>query len=243
VDGRELKRTLAVHAQIARAYADDRFPARRLSLGADLRQFAIAAIWVTGVERPPSEEHWDRVCEIMHLDNYRFWQTIRQDVPRFEPESLHSGGGCEVPMIRREGTCGRPPAWGFRVTNPADGTWRMASYCSRHGEQARLARNAEMRRQKAGGIPEPVPNAGGLLPCYFRWRWPENYAIALPGWKPPALGIRADDWPAMAWAAEKEPPLPRLRVIIDGEALDSEPAPPIPRGENGPALRLVRDDG
>lgn len=237
MDGHELRRTLDVHNLIARAYRDDRFPARRGSLGADVRMFAITTMWVVGIERAPKGERWKRVCEILHLNDYRFWETIRADLPRYEPDDKFGDGTCEAPMIRREGLCGKRGGTAFRVTNPSDGRWRIASFCTRHEEQARQVHQTEMRRQNAGTLPEPLPNAGGLLPCYIRFRWPDLYAKADPGWKPPAIGIRADDWPVTAKVAQLE--APRLQVVVSGIAVGQEP---LPDESTPPTLRIVHDD-
>lgn len=230
MDGRELRRTLDVHASIARAYADDRFPSPR-GLSCDLRMLTVTILWVVGIERTPKGERWTRVCEAMHLDNYRFWQAIREDVPRYEPSRWdYQGGACEAPMIRREGTCGRTSVRSFRTTDPSDGTWRMAGFCNRHTDWYQQAYAAERARMQAGGIPEPLPNTGGLLPCYVNWNWPANYAQAKPGWKPPRVGICADDWPVMAKVAGMAPPALSL-IAGEGEA------DPLPSA--APSLRLV----
>jgi hypothetical protein len=220
-----------VHGEMARIYADGRFPPRGSSLGADLRQFALATVWVIGAERPPAGQRWQRVAEILHMDGWRrFWRTIGQDCPRYESPPLPAE--CEAPMIRRDGMCGQRAAYHEAVTNPVDGTWRHVGYCRRHEANADAVRDAERRRRKAGGIPDPPPNAGGLLPCYIRWNWPEAYRQARSDWEPPALGICADDWPVLAKVAEMEPP--KLRALDgDGEAM--------PGAHEAPSLRLVRN--
>jgi hypothetical protein len=239
MDGRELKRTLAVHNLIARAYADDRFPSPR-GMSTDLRMFTVTILWVVGIEQKPKGERWTRVCEVMHLNGYRFWEAIRADLPRYEPEGWHyQGGECEAPMIRRGGLCGKRATTAFQVTDPKDGTWRMAGFCNRHEEYSRQVDATERARQASGTLPVPLPNAGGLLPCYVGFRWPDLYAKVDPHWKPPAQGICADDWPVMAKVTAMEPP--RLAVIAGERTRD---ASPIPQGErSAPSLRLVRDDG
>ncbi|HEX3960916.1 MAG TPA: hypothetical protein VHZ03_30575 [Trebonia sp.] len=238
MDGRELRRRLDVHEKIARVYADDRFPKSFKS--PDVRTFTITVLWVVGIERPAPDDTWKRVYDILHLDDFGFWQTIAQDAPRYEPprEAQYSRQ-CEAPMIRRDGLCEKYASNTTRVTNPADGTWRVAAFCTRHDEQCRQVRNAERARHQAGGIPEPDPNTGGLMPCYFSWDWPESYATAcqrassILEWKPPKLGIRADDWPVMAKVAAMEPP--KLSVL-EGDRAAGEA---IPRPSGAPSLRLV----
>jgi hypothetical protein len=234
---RDLKRILSVHDLIARIYADDRFPPPGHFDG-DLRMFAITVTWAVGVERAPKGERFKRVCEVMHLDNSRFWELIRADLPRYEPERGSDTGLCEAPMIRREGVCGKHGMQGFHVTNPHDGTWRLVSYCSRHRDVANKVWAAEKARKDRGDLPEPLPNRGGLLPCYIRWNWEKNYKLAQSSWTPPKVGICADDWPVMAKvvAASSSPP-PALRVVFGGRELDS---PPVPSGDaTAPALKLV----
>lgn len=232
VNGHELKRTLRIHEKIAAVYADPRFPKPRPATG-DLRMFVITAYWVIGIERAPNP--WERVCEVMHLQVWRdFWWTIEQDIPRWEPpDALRSTGPCEAPMVRRDGPCGKRGCTSFRRTDPATGEWRVASYCSRHWDYSREIHQAEIAMTSAGGIPEPVPNTGGLLPCYIGWDWEDAYAKASRSrdWKPPQAGIRADDWPVLAKVSAMGPP--KLAVLEgDGE--------PVPAGAQGvPSLRLV----
>jgi hypothetical protein len=233
MDGHELRRTLAVHEMIARAYSDDRFPSPRFSMGCDVRMLTVTILWVVGIERKPKGERWTRVCEVLGLSNFKFWETIRADLPRYEPPGWKmQGGECEAPMIRREGLCGQHTVQAFRVTDPVDGKWRVAGFCRRHDSYGNEVHVAERARIKAG-IPVPQPNMGGLLPCYVGWNWPENYARADPTWKPPGIGICADDWPVLAKVAEMAPPtLSLLAGERDGEA--------VPRLSGVPSLRVVR---
>lgn len=231
IEGRDLKRTLAIHDRISRVYADDRFPVPRGG-ACDLRTFTVTLIWVVGAERAPKGERWKRVCQLLHLNDYRFWETIRQDVPRYEPIGWDQGGGeCEAPMVRRDGLCGHSTYMSFRVTAP-DGTWRMAGFCSRHQEQSAQAQRAE-RARVAAGIPDPPPNQGGLLPCYMGYNWPSLYAKADPHWKPPGIGIRADDWPVLAKVSALEPP--SLSVLEGGGDAFGLPQD----GHAAPSLRLL----
>jgi hypothetical protein len=230
MDGTEIKRTLKLHQLIGSIYADTRFPPGRQSARCDVRSLALAMAWVI------AEQHggqiWPRVHEILHLDNRSFLWVIRQDVPRYEPPRVDPG--CAAPMIRREGTCGNPrTCTGFRVTDPADGTWQIVNFC-RHHEDYACQVHAEERRRQGSSLPEPAPNAGGLLPCYFPWRaWEQTYRDAEPGWKVPALGIKADDWPVLAKVTAAEPP---KLIALDGKG---ESVAGMPRGD-APSLRLIR---
>ena len=238
MDGHELRRRLDVHEQIAKVYADTRFP--KSHFHPDLRTLAVTILWVVGVERPPKGGRWKRIYEVLHFDdqkahdNYRFWQIIASDAPRWEPPQEETREvQCEAPMIRRSGPCGKRTSWRFRVTDPETGQWRMTGTCSRHDEYGRQLRLTEKALQQAGGIPEPLPNTGGLLPCYFNWKWPDMYAQARPGWKPPRIGICADDWPVMAKVTAMEPPSLSL-IEGDGQAEDGALFPGAP-----PSLSIV----
>lgn len=238
MNGHELRRRLDVHERIADVYNDTRFP--RAHMHPDLRTLAVAVLWVVGVERPEKGGQWARVYEVLNFDikssrdNWRFWELIGSDAPRWEPpaEGMYECP-CEAPMVRRSGPCGKRATWRYRVTDPETGQWRMSGACSRHNEFGAAERAAERMRQQAGGIPEPLPNTGGLLPCYFNWKWPDMYAQARRGWKPPRIGICADDWPVMAKVAAMEPPTLSL-MEGGGEVADGALFPAAP-----PSLRLV----
>ena len=237
MEGHDLKRTLATHDLIARIYADDRFPPP-IRLAGDLRMFAITITWVIGIERAPKGERVQRVADIMHLDNFRFWELIRADLPRYEPPRGSDTGQCEAPMIRREGVCGKSGMQSFHVTNPNDGTWRLVSFCSRHRDVADKVYAAERDRKAKGGLPEPLPNRGGLLPCYIRWDWEKHYKRARSSWEPPSVGICANDWPVMAKVVDaSSAPPPSLKVIFGGQEIGDAPLPS--EAVSSPGLKLV----
>ncbi|MFI7644150.1 hypothetical protein [Nonomuraea sp. NPDC049400] len=229
MNGEELRYMLKVREDISRAMRDTRFPPGN-HRHADLRMFVVTAIWVLGVERAPRGERIKRVCEVMGLDNRQFWELIRSDLPRYEPDPEPYDAGCVVELPRAKRPCGRSLMVGFRVTNPVDGTWQMARFCSRHRQEADAANEAEKRRRDAG-LPVPLPNRGGLLPCYLPWDWAKNYAKADSSWEPPTVGIRADDWPTLAKVEAANPTPPKLRVMLGGREID------------GPALADADDDG
>jgi hypothetical protein len=107
----------------------------------------------------------------------------------------------------------------------------MRTYCHRlHAEQARIM---YARERSLTNVPEPMPNSGGLLPCYIRANnWPDVYVWADASWTPPYVGICADDWPVMAKVAK--PPMTKVTLsAIDG---GREIAPT----SETPSLRLVR---
>lgn len=236
MSGDDLRYLMKVRADVSRAMADSRFPPPN-RFGGDLRMFVVTAVWVLGVERVPRGSRIQRVCEVMHLDSFRFWELVRSDLPRYEPESLHGDGGCRGWLPRARRRCGKGATTAFRVTSPVDGTWELAGYCSAHRGEAEAAQAAERRRRQAG-LPEPLPNRGGLLPCYLPWDWEKNYRKASGSWEPPAVGIRADDWPTLAKVAKATAPAPpKLTVMAGGREADG---PTIGEADDsGPALRLV----
>lgn len=214
MDGNELENALHAHRKIAKLYADDRFPGSYSH--PDLRTFAIAIVWIGFIECPPKEQHWERLCDVLNVDMRRIWQVIADDAPRYEPPELAKQWNrqCEAPMIRREGLCGKHASSAIRITDPGDGTWRMAAHCSRHEDWGHHMHLRERALQQAGGIPEPMPNTGGLLPCHFTGDWARNYETARPGWKAPKVGIRAEDWPVMAKVA-----VPVSLSLLEGDGL------------------------
>jgi hypothetical protein len=90
-------------------------------------------------------------------------------------------------------------------------------FCTRHKDHAARVR-AQVER--AGEAPVPVPNKGGLLPCYFKADWAKMYAKCDEYWTPPMYGLCADDWPTTPEAAQLVPKRPRLRLII-GDLVDA----------------------
>jgi hypothetical protein len=91
--------------------------------------------------------------------------------------------------------------------------WETAHwFCSRHKDRAR-----EVRAQLAarGEPPEPIPNAGGLLPRYFGGDWVKIYGLhcekMLQVWVPPYYGVDADEWPVPGKTLI--PKRPRLAVV------------------------------
>lgn len=148
------------------------------------------------------------------------------DAPRWEPENFGGRGtlGCEHTLHsgpRRGQRCGKSYRRAGRVEH-ADGTWHVSAWCGAHESIGQTA-FAESRRIAATPRPEPTPNRGGLLPVYIRANnWPDLYAAHSPGWKPPAVGINADDWPVMERVLSHvelaQPERPALRLIPGGIA-------------------------
>lgn len=105
---------------------------------------------------------------------------------------------------------------------PGTGWHAYHYFCPRHLDHLR-----RVKAQVAVGnkmAPEPVPNRGGLLPCYFESDWVKVYQFyshAGDRWQPPVYGVRADDWPIPG--KEPVPSRARLRLAaLDGELFGGE---------------------
>lgn len=115
-------------------------------------------------------------------------------------------------------TCGAPPKWDYHLVekDPRTG-WHIDHYfCARHKDQYE---RVKAQLDAAPSAPEPVPNTGGLLPCYFGGDWAKMYAKTRPGWVAPGCGIVADDWPGVV-SGGLTPRRRRLRLIV-GELADA----------------------
>lgn len=179
---------------------------------------------------------WDRANEILGVDFTRrtpprLAKLIASDAPRYETDyhAPEYERRCGAPMIRRPGDCGQPGVDGWSEADPETG-WRTTRWsCGRHRAWAAEQQRAERQKPRV----EPVPNRGGLLPCYFDWpdeKWINTYRWALKwhherSWGPPTYGMRVDGWPTpgveMADLVPGEQPRLRL-AAADGELIDLE---------------------
>jgi hypothetical protein len=172
-------------------------------------------------------------------DSIRDWGGLRSrlcdDLPRYERPGSRLGTDrmdrlCSGPRVRphpdgpddfrnRLKVCGAP-AQDLAVEKDLVTGWHTNHwFCTRHGDQLIRVR-AQVKGQNERA-PEPIPNRGGLLPCYFDSDWVELYRWALHSdtWNPPGYGVRADDWPVPG----RDPVAPRARLrlaALDGELLD-----------------------
>lgn len=247
--GDRTKAKLALHNRLERLWGDPRFVDGR-ERGEDLREFITAWFWARYEHGTVQDAVWKSLRARIRRsgDQHYLWGLYRADAPRFEP-SWEAYRRCEVPKTRGPNTgepCGRANGTTFRVTNPATGEWRLATFCRQHDEHGRAARAAE---QALVNVPEPLPNTGGLLPSYIgASNWPDMYAGARRGWKPPYVGIVADDWPVLAKATTA--PVGKLGLTVIEGGRGHEPVPvhggiqlgtPAPDRAEPPALRLVGD--
>lgn len=118
-----------------------------------------------------------------------------------------------------DGVCGAAAHHQVLEKDPRTGWITAHWFCKRHKEHAdRVAKQVSIQNEQA---PEPFPNAGGLLPCYFKADWEKVYRHYRPRWEPPSYGLCADDWPTSGSEARPARHM-RLRVIdgVDGAAGD-----------------------
>lgn len=106
-----------------------------------------------------------------------------------------------------DGVCGAASHHRVLEKDPRTGWITAHWFCKRHKEHA--DRVAEQVREQNEQAPEPIPNRGGLLPCYFKADWAKVYAHYRKGWTAPSYGLCADDWPSAVSAV----PRGRLRVM------------------------------
>lgn len=112
-----------------------------------------------------------------------------------------------------DGVCGASSYRCVEEKDPRTG-WVIAHwFCRRHAAHAdRVAEQVRVQNEQA---PEPVPNAGGLLPCYFKADWEKVYRhYARRLWEPPKYGLCADDWPTPGETFRAHR---RLRMVFGGE--------------------------
>lgn len=206
-------------------------------MGRKTREIALMLAWL--IARDPNRLNagvWPRAEAILGFTKHgRHTQSVAallvaDDLPRYEidrtgPEWLDQT--CAAPMIRRDGLCGQPAVDNSYTVDPVTGWRTPVWFCRRH---ASFGRDCNIVLA-AAATPEPIPNRGGLLPCYFSRKggadsWVQNYKWAAhtadpwlrEEWMPPVYGVRADDWPIPG----KEPVAPRARLrlaALDGELL------------------------
>lgn len=229
------KARLDLTANLDRLWADERFIDGR-PRGTELREF-ITAFWITkwqiGDHHKAIAEARRRTCSVRAHQGTKWpWRWLLEaDAPRFEPRDL-SSWVCQTIKTRgpKAGEpCGRPGGICHRVTDPETGEWAIRRWCNAHRNEGDLL---WARERELSSVPEPLPNVGGLFPSYLKAsNWPDLYASARPSWKPPYVGIVADDWPILAKTADPPRTKPQFQTIT-GEAEQTGHRPV-------PALRLV----
>ncbi|MTE20293.1 hypothetical protein F0L17_14480 [Streptomyces sp. TRM43335] len=137
---------------------------------------------------------------------------------RLPPPIVHVPPGYTPPRDWRteDGVCGAGSHHRVLEKDPRTGWVTAHWFCKRHKDHAE--RVAEQVRAQNETAPEPIPNRGGLLPCYFNADWERVYRHYRPGWEPPVYGLCADDWPT----PDQAPTLSRsrLRLIPGADPLE-----------------------
>lgn len=157
------------------------------------------------------------VAEMAHgtADYYRrYWgkKVIRDDFPRYEPKGS-ARSRCVVPMVRREGVCGKSAQTGFLDHDPLTGDGEWVGLCARHRPVLEGYYDRRRAAWLRNGKPCPPANTGGVLRRYFNADWDAIYQWARPGEEP------------MEGGREATPPRPRLRLIPGGESDDIQEVP------------------
>lgn len=231
-----VKAALTLADKLERLWADDRFADATRT-----REF-INAWLITRYGMADHDEAFRETLRRLGGRDHQWWGIVREDAPRFDGlKGASKFRRCPVPKTRgpRAGEpCGGSPARQSRVTDPQTGEWTYQGWCRQHEQHWRTM----CAREKAlTNVPEPLPNAGGLLPCYIRANnWPDLYVWAMSHWTPPYVGICADDWPVMAKVAKAPLTKVALTAIDGGREPVATNAIRLDRPASAaPALRLV----
>lgn len=117
-----------------------------------------------------------------------------------------------------DGVCGSNAHHQVLEKDPRTGWVTAHWFCKRHKDHA--DRVTEQVREQNAAAPEAIPNAGGLLPCYFNADWATVYRHYRPRWQAPSYGLCADDWPT-ADGAVRPTRHSRLRVVLGSHLEDA----------------------
>jgi hypothetical protein len=214
-----------------RIYQDDRADTQA-------RQLLLATAYA--VTMAPLDEEtsvWRAICNALG-SSVQSWshlrRLIREDIPRYEAPRRWVGDSmeqlCRGPRMRphpggpedfrnRLKVCGDRAQEMAVEKDPVTGWHTNHWFCNRHRDH--LIRVRDQVKAQNEAAPEPIPNRGGLLPCYFDSDWIRVYTWAQGWeWEPPSYGYRADDWPVPG----KDPIVQRarLRLVVGGADLEGE---------------------
>lgn len=113
-----------------------------------------------------------------------------------------------------DNVCGAPGKHRVLEKLPGTGWYQWYWFCQRHRDHA--VRVQEQVKAQNVAAPEPIPNAGGLLPCYFEADWVRLYRhYTWDTWEPPVYGVRTDDWPIPG--KQPVPQRARLRLVLGAD--------------------------
>lgn len=207
---------------LGRVYDERRMPT-------STRDLILALGWVTLRDprrHDPAITTWVRTREVLNATNEQMWRHLADDIPRYDSQ-LHdkTPHGCQAPMVRVDRLCGRGTVHGFAERDPVTGWSRSWNFCNRPRCRAYAQPIWERARHSYTVAPEPIPNAGGLLPLFFTWDWEPKYRKAArlirhkSAWEPPSYGLSADEWPTVP-GQEPVRAFPKLRLIAsNGETI------------------------
>ncbi|MEV4975585.1 hypothetical protein [Streptomyces scopuliridis] len=143
--------------------------------------------------------------------------ALPQPVPlrQLPPTIVHVEPGYTPPRDWRteDGVCGANSHHLVQEKDPRTGWVTAHWFCKRHKDHADRV-TAQVREQNERA-PEPIPNAGGLLGCYFKADWEKVYRHYRPHWEPPTHGLCADDWPTPGQTLTTRHS--RLRLVISDD--------------------------
>ncbi|MFC9497724.1 hypothetical protein [Streptomyces sp. NPDC056982] len=215
-----------------RIYSDDR-------AGSETRSLLLAIAYViTMVPLDDDTTVWKETAKALGRPRLRHRGSVQDlvggDIPRYEaPGSRYADDPmdrlCMGPRVRPHPdgpddwrntmkVCGAPAQEKAIEKDPVTGWHTNRWFCPRHRDHLLRVR-AQVRAQNESA-PEPIPNKGGLLPCYFDSDWVRVYSWGRGwDWEPPSYGYRADDWPVPG--KEPVPQRARLRLVIGGGLEDA----------------------
>ncbi len=215
-----------------RIYNDDRANSETRSL-----LLAIAYV-LTMVPLDDDRTVWRETAKVLGRPRLRYrgsvQELVRGDIPAYVPPGRRDGPEdplhqlCRGPRVRPHPdgpddwrntmkVCGAP-AQEYAIEKDLVTGWHTYHYfCTRHRDH--LLRVRSQVKDQNAVAPEPIPNKGGLLPCYFDSDWERVYAWGLGWeWKPPSYGYRADDWPVPG----RDPIVQRARLRLVSSSADLE---------------------
>lgn len=181
------------------------------------RELLLAMAWVLlrDQTRPAGADVWRTVGTLLGRDRigrWRYRQLIAADAPRYEPPNTLHAAFCEAPRVRTVGVCGERASVNCHAVerDPRTGWCVDHWFCARHRDHYE---RVTAQIAAAPAAPEPIPNTGGLIGCYFACDLERLYRQRAPHWVPPTYGLCADDWPTPGVDVARSS-RPRLRLIV-----------------------------
>lgn len=112
--------------------------------------------------------------------------VLRSDVRRYAIQDARYARTCQAPMIRRQGTCGKPGNHHAYLVDIDTGERSPLCACNRHKDWAEAAIKRNRAAAAATPPPTPVANSGGVLARHIpEINWEKAYVAVDPKWTPP----------------------------------------------------------